>query len=354
MNASALTGAVALFCGGFILVASLLHLTLRDPLHLHADVRSEKLVMMERLHGPVSSAAFGTSRVHNGFDPRAFDAVLGTRSMNLGIEGGSQAEQRTMALEFTRQLKPQPGTPCLILLELTAGANFQNEHLVHPRAINIYDWSTARFIAHLSNSRMPLIQRVGRTGFALAATALHYFNIGMISNEVFTPPLDQDILADELKDNQRGLKIDPFSAHERPGIDERFRQRPAQPELTPGNLTPGNSDLIADLIAANPTRNLSFAYFTLPVTGDLALAETYPDHLTVSGRDVPILNLGRPDLFPALFQTDMFHDIGHLSKAGADAFSQTLAQQLKAWYATHGGPPPCSVSATKPGPEGTP
>ena len=53
--------------------------------------------------------------MHNGFDPRIFDAAMRgtaeqTRSLNLGIAGGSQSEQRATALEFVRHLQPPAET----------------------------------------------------------------------------------------------------------------------------------------------------------------------------------------------------------------------------------------------------
>jgi hypothetical protein len=337
-----IVAAIGLFLAGFALVAFLLHLTIRNPLYLHADVRSEKLVILERLHGSVYSAAFGTSRVHNGFDPRAFDAVLNTHSMNLGIEGGSQAEQRVMALEFVRQLTPPPdGEPCIVLLEIKAGANFQNMHLVHPRAINVYDWNTTRFISHLTNSSMSLSQRMGRTGYALTAMLLHYINLGMISNEIFSPPLDSAMIADEMKQNQRGLLTNSLSPQDQPSIKHQLSEKPSQPGSEQGILTPGNADLISELTSASPVRNLAFAYFALPITGDVSHTEGFPDHLTADGQDVPIVNLARPKVYPALYRPEMFHDVGHLTEAGASQASKLMAEQLKAWYDAHGGLPHC-------------
>jgi hypothetical protein len=334
--------AVGLFLVGFALVAFLLHLTIRDPLHLHADVRSEKLEMLERLHGSVYSAAFGTSRVHNGFDPRAFDAVLNTHSMNLGIEGGSQAEQRVMALEFVRQLTPPPdGEPCVVLLEIKAGANFQNQHLIHPRAINIYDWRTTRFISHLTSYNMSLSQRIGRTGYAVTAMLLHYLNIGMISNEIFSPSLDDALITSQMDQGRRGLMLNPYSPTDQASINQQLSAQPAQTGPVQSILTPGNIDLIAELNAASPVRNLSFAYFTLPVTADVAQREDYPDHLTVAGHDVPILNLANPNRYPILYTSEMFHDIGHLNADGAAYASQLMARELRDWYAAHGGLPRC-------------
>ena len=352
-HASALVKAVALAALGFVAMCTLLHAAIRDPLHLHADVRSEKLLMLDRMQGTVYSAAFGSSHVHNGFDPRVFDrATAGTpaetRTVNLGIEGGSQAEQRVMALEFLRHLTPPPPQDrCLIMLELNAGANFQSVHLVHPRAINVYDWPTARFVTHLTDAHMSLTQRAGRTGFALAAFALHGMNVGMLSNRIFAPPIDQATYDDQTRNDQRGQMLEQVDSKNEAFVEHELAGEPAHPADEPGDLTPGNSELIAELAAASPEPGISFVYFVYPKISDLRSAPVYPDHLTVGTRQVPILNLARPDLYPALYDPKLWHDDAHLDEAGAAAATTVFAQQLKQWYSVHGAPPACTGAPPK-------
>ena len=344
--------ALGLFVAGFLAIALLLHLTLRDPLHLHADMRSEKLEMLARLQGSVTSAAFGSSHVHNGFSPSAFDhelatgasPTLQTHTINLAVEGGSQAEQRVMALEFVRHLTPPPpGQPCLVVLELNAGANFLNSYLVHPRTIDIYDWHTARFIATLTSPRMPLTQRVGRTAYALAASALHYINLGMLSNRIFAPPLSQAILHDQLAEDRRGQEL---LAPPRPGnheLDDKLAATPRSAVPVVELTTPGNTALPAEIEAASPVKNLAFVYLVYPKFGDLAGPLQYPDHLTANGRDIPIINLAQPALNPWLYDPKYWHDEAHLDAAGATLLSALFADRLKAWYAQHGAPPTCGA-----------
>ena len=62
--------AVAMFAAGFVVVAGVVHLAVGDPLRLYADMRSEKLMVMDEWQGRAYSAAFGSSHVHYGFDPR--------------------------------------------------------------------------------------------------------------------------------------------------------------------------------------------------------------------------------------------------------------------------------------------
>ena len=56
---------------------------------------------------------------------------------------------------------------------------------------------------------------------------------------------------------------------------------------------------------------------------------------------VPIVNLGRPDRYPALYNPEIWYDDAHLDGQGAEMATRILAEQLKHWYAAHGGPTPC-------------
>jgi hypothetical protein len=339
----------------FLVTAGILHAALGDTLRLHADIRSEKLEMMKEWHGKVFSAVFGSSRVHDGFDPRAFDLALAgtplaTRSANFAVEGGSQSEQRVMALRFLQQLESPasagaPAQPCLAILEFGAGANFANRHLMHPRSINIYDWQTTRLVTHFVSPGMPFQQRVGRIGFALIAETLHYANVGMLSNAIFAPPLNQEILSFQTADDRRGMDPLPDNPKFVETYQRRLANRPAVLPIRQGVVSPGNYDLIDELAANSPVSHVSFVYVVMPITDDLWGAEDLPEHLTVHTEhgtiDVPIVNLARPDRFPQLYDPSLWWDPDHVNERGASLATQILAEQLKKWYGAHGMPHPC-------------
>ena len=340
--------ALATFAVGFLAMSGAIHAAIRNPLRLHADIRSEKLVVLDQMKGRAESAAFGSSHVHNGFNPAVFDRELAgspieTRSENLGVAGGSQSEQRAMALEFVRQLQPPTdgSKACMVILELNAGANFTNDHLIHPRAIDIYDWRTARFVSHLVEPGMSFKQRAGRTGYALAAMGLHYMNIGMLSNLIFAPPVDRVQLAYETQDDRRGQYIGFYSAAREAILANVIAREPAQTTIETASLTRGNSDVIAEIAQASPVKDLSFAYIAMPKLNDLKLSFAYPDHIDAAGVAVPIVNLARPDLYPQLYKAGLWFDDAHLNDRGAAMASAMIADQLKQWYAAHGGAPRC-------------
>ncbi|SNT43133.1 hypothetical protein SAMN05421770_11513 [Granulicella rosea] len=303
--------------------------------------------MLQSLHGDEFSAAFGSSHINNGFDPRAFDAIMSqtpepTHSVNLAVAGGSQSEQRAMAKSFVEQLTtPAQPQPCLILLELDAGANFGGNHLMHPRAINIYDWPTMRLMSQFSSLAMPVTQRWGRSGFAMAAMGLHYLNIGMLSSLIFSPSLNAETMLSQTEDDRRGLHLERALAPDTNGIARLIANRPVQPAVAKGEVLRGHFALIEQLVAASPVHHLSFVYIKWPRFGDVDEIKSYPDHITVGGRDVPILNLGRPDLYPELYVPGIWHDDAHLGGEGARMVSTLMGRKLAEWYATHGAPAAC-------------
>jgi hypothetical protein len=355
-SAREIAASLALAALGFLTTAGLLHAAIRDPLHLHADTRSEKLVMLQQWHGKIFSAAFGTSHVHNGFDPRAFDLTLAgsplaTHTANLAVEGGAQPEQFAMAQQFVEHLESPaqagaPPQPCLVLLELGAGANFTPDHIMTARAINVYAWPEARLVTRLVDPQMPVEQRLGRIGYALAELALHYMNVGMLSNQIFKPPLSETVLTEQTKDDRRGLMLLSGLEWYQGKLREILRSRPASPAIRHEPLLPGNLEMIQQLAASSAVRNVTFAYIVMPKLTDIFAGADYPDHVTVSGpwgpMDVPVINLARADRFPQLYaDTALWHDEAHFYPQGARVASQLLAQQLKQWYAVHGEPKPC-------------
>ena len=337
--------AVLFFFAAFILCAALLHIILPPAIGLYAALRSEKLILLNQFKDRATTAVFGSSHVHNGFDPRTFDQALAgtaltTTSLNLGIEGGSQTEQRAMALQFVSHLKPHPDQACFVLLELNAGANFTDDHLVHPRAINIYDWPTVRFISRLSPPSLGRGRAAGRLLYALAASGLYYTNVGMLSNLIFNPQPDQEMLAEETNDDRRGL-LTPHQEAGSASLVHLFATIDRSMKPAPEQLLPGNYDLLAELQHASPVRNVHFIYWVSPRADNLAHYPVYPAEITASGVTTPILSIARPDLYPALYQPQNWVDDSHLSAPGAALLGNLLGSQLLGWYKAHPQPMAC-------------
>jgi hypothetical protein len=331
---------VVSFAVGFCLIAALLGGLVRDPMTLHADMRSEKLALLERWRGRADAAVFGSSHVHNGFDPRAFDAVLAStplaaETLNLGIEGGAQTEQHEMALRFVRELPlhTAPSAHPLVMLELNAGANLTNDHLVHPRSINLYDWSTTRFAWTLVAPGMSRSQIWGRRVYALAAWMLHLSNFGMISSEVFAAPLDREQLSEETANDRRGLLV-PVRPASRQGEMARSIQKysTGSPTMERGEMVPAYRQMAEDLSRNAAQPGLHVAYIVTPRLNDLSRRTVWPPCIATSFGPVPILALNRPDVYPELYRDPgNWTDEAHLTERGAQILGKHAAEQWLTW-----------------------
>jgi hypothetical protein len=328
-----------MLAAGFILTAGILHLCIRNPLRLYAEIRSEKLAVMDQWRGRAGSAAFGSSHVDNGFDPRAFDNALRgtaaeTTSLNLGISGGAQTEQEVVAKRFIDSLPdPAQGSQArFVLLEITAGANFTNDHLFHPRAINIYDVPTMRLALDYANTKsLGLKRAVGRSGFAFLAGLLHYTNVGMLSSGIFSAPLNAQLFASETADDRRGLTPNEIAAPHSPEFlaDQQILAVAGTPHSRPGEILDGHYALLQDLAASALRKHVQLVYFVAPRLDDLISYPVFPESIKGPLGPVFILNEGQPGLHPELFRAELWHDPGHMTEAGAALFSRLLAENLK-------------------------
>lgn len=320
---------------GFAAAAGGLHLALPAPWHLYAPPRSDKLAMLETRRAIANAAAFGSSRVHNGFDPSAFDVALAEHgypvtSLNLGIFGGAQTEERALAREFVAHLLAPVSAPCLVLLELNAGLNFQTINLFHPRAINLYDPDTVLFALQFSGGRVGAVRRLGRAGIALAAGMLHIANVGMLGEALFEPVPDPPA---PRSDALRGFLNEDPSLAGLAGVKQAFESRPSEPAAETMPLLPGNQEMLVDVAAAAAVSNIQLVYFVTPTLENLQRAPRYPDTIDGPGGAVPIFNFAQPAKYPELFEAPLWSDPGHLSRSGAATFSRLLADEVGAWIA---------------------
>lgn len=330
--------AIAMFTVGFAVMATSIHMCIQHPLRLYAEIRSEKLAVMQSWVGHATTAAFGSSHVDTGFDPRSFDeAMRGTQEqtvgLNLGISGGSQTEQIAVAKAFLASLPPfqNQDNARFVLLEITAGVNFTNGFLFHPRTINIYDLSAVRTSMDFSDRRLGWRHALGRSGFAFVASALHYTNVGMLSSAIFQPALKQSLLIQQTAGGRRGLTVlDPLpsTSSESVSIQQLVNAKHA-PQMQQPPLVKGYTTVLDELAPFARQKHVQLIYFVVPRLDNLVVYPQYPE--TVPGPDglVPILNVASPILHPELYRAENWRDPAHLNEAGAALFSRLLAQELE-------------------------
>ncbi len=280
------------------------------------------------------SAAFGSSHIHFGFDPRVFDRTLGLHAipadtLNLAIQGGSQTEQFAMAKWFlVKSRRGQTGGDCLIMLELNAGANLEVRHLVHPRSINIYDASNADLSLKFSEAGIPWIRRIGRSGFAFAATSMHYLNVGMLASRVLPHEINRAVLVRESAFDRRGLLVEPPDAAGTAGVAEVFRTRPAAPSIVQLSLMRGLTTLVSKLELAAGGKGVEYFFLVTPKVTDIESYDEYPDCTVAGNLRVDVINVARPPEFPELYRPALWNDVAHLNEAGADVYSRLVAEEV--------------------------
>lgn len=339
------------FAGGYICLASFAHLCivrLTQPISLYAEGRNEKLEILRLWRGRAASAAFGSSHVNNGFDPRAFDSVLaGTRlattTINLGIEGGSQTEQHIMAREFlnTRPDCHLNGSPCFVLLELNAGTNFVPRFLFHPRAINIYDLSNIRLALSFADRSEGLKRWIGRAGYALAAGALYYGNTGMLSNLIFHPSLNRTLLSSETANDRRGQLNEAMPLGVAKALRQVFATRGQTPSVLPQSLPVGYTVLPHLLDSETGGPAVQYVFFVTPSARDLHQRPLYPAELPGPHGPIPVLDVADPVQHPDLYDFANWQDDSHLNPRGAALYSTLLAHALLAWCSNQPATTPC-------------
>lgn len=295
------------------------------------------MAMLGSRRSTVTAAAFGSSRVHNGFDPRVFDAALADSgytvdSLNLALFGGSQTEQRALARDFSAHLVRPDGRPsvCMVLLEINAGLNFQATNLFHPRSINLYDPDTVVFAMRFSGESLGTRRRLGRAAIAISAGVLHFANVGMLGEALFDPIADT-LSPKRTSEALRGFLNEDPTAAGLAGVRRAFEDRPRQAATQEVLILPGNRQLLADIASVAAVSNLQLMYFVTPSLDDLALAPVYPAVIDGPNGPIPIFNFAQPSRYPQLFDEKLWRDPGHLSTTGATALTRLLAEEVRAW-----------------------
>jgi hypothetical protein len=333
--------ALLLFFMGFVAAAAALHFVIGDDLTLYAAARSEKLELLKRSGHGATSAMLGSSHVNQGFDPREFDATLaGTslaaHSINLGIDGGTQIEQRDMALAFLRGLEPaKDGGPCFVMLEQNATPSFSSMFNSHPRQINILGWRALGLVLQFPPEGYRRPNQIHRRLMLLNAAFDHEVNLGMLSNRIFRPALNESVIREETMNDQRGLHHVSSNAMEQADVERVWSQRHVPPRAVPADLQRGDATIMEDLHRAPNGDRAQMVWVVMPRLNDLSAFHVFPSSESTSFGAVPILDLARPDLFPELYDRSLWVDSQHLNEEGSTVFSRILAKQLLDWSRDH-------------------
>jgi hypothetical protein len=342
LRAYALRIVVAISCAmlGFVGACCLLRLLISAPINLYAEIRSEKIALAMQWAGIVSVAAFGSSHVDCGFDPRSFDgAILPAAghpiSLNLGIAGGSQVEQTAVAREYERivAISPTRRNAHILLMEANSGVNFTGQFMTHPRSINIYDANALLLALQFSDPKLGQVRALGRSLVAMADFGLNFMNVGMLSSQLFRPSLNAALIKTQTQADRRGLSPPPPSptdARDTRDIHALMATLTSKPRSSPALTTPGLCSEATSLLRdrEGPAR-YTVIFFVTPKLSDLQSYQTYPNAITCGRDAVPIINVALPEAYPELYDPKLWHDISHLNERGAAVYSRLLANAVK-------------------------
>jgi hypothetical protein len=334
--------AAAITCAvlGFVGACCLIRLLIPAPINLYAEIRSEKIALAKQWASVASVAAFGSSHVDCGFDPRSFDESLAPGSVrpisiNLGVLGGIHIEQAAVAREYLRLAAASPSSrdTHILLMEINTNVNFNNRMMTHPRSIYIYDLDAVRLAFRFSDPKLGAVRAVGRSAVALFGFVLNFMNVGMLSDRMFEPPLNHAILDNQSVADRRGLSPPsaPPTAEENQNLHALMAGLKPSPTAVAAELTTVGlcSEATSLLPRVGTSNGYHLIYIVTPKLSDLRSYNTYPDTITCGTLRVPIINVALPLAHPELYDPALWHDITHLTERGAGVYSALLAQAVK-------------------------
>jgi hypothetical protein len=243
--------------------------------------------------------------------------------------------QRVMAMDFLSHLRPHANGPCLVMLEANAPGIFATWFTDHPRQVNILDWHSRKLGFSFTLFQMPRIHRLHLLLLSYESAFLHTINLGMLSNAIFRPPYDEARIQDQTSNDRRGLHVRTPDAVEQLQFKSDYAAQSNQRVPTPTPLDPGHYILIDDLQRSPNGERAQFVWIVMPLITDLTSYPVYPDSQKTSLGEIPIIDLGRPDLYPQLYQPEMWTNNQHLSERGAKLASQLMASLLLQWTNNH-------------------
>jgi hypothetical protein len=162
--------------------------------------------------------------------------------------------------------------------------------------------------------------------------------LGMLSNRIFRPPYNEATIGSEMAGDQRGTRHVPPNPFGQADIATTYRKQRFPPTPIPAQLSNGYATIMEGLHGGPNGDRVQFVWVELPWLRDLESYPVYPPSQQTSFGQVPIFDLGRPDLYPELYNRSLWEDSQHLNEEGSKLFSHLLAQQLLAW--THDHPAP--------------
>lgn len=316
----------------FIATSALIHTLLPPP--IPADIAA-KLEFFAQHKDEFDTLVVGTSRVYSSVSPEIFDKTtsangLPTRTFNFGINGMHPPENFYVLEQI---LKTKPRNLKWVLLEMDAVQTRWHKIVGTQRAVHWHDWSRtaltlqkaldprgeARWFVKLS--RLWLARRDLASNLMLFGK--RFGNVGRAAE--FNPFQERAPLVDatvELGPNHDGYRV-PGSAMpaDRAAI---FEQTLAQEVSTarPKFIDPSTENAYRNSAAQIRRAGAAPLFVVTPIIFQSAF------RFRQTPAPAPLLSFNDSQKYPALYDTKIRIDDGHLTPEGAEEFTRLLAQEF--------------------------
>ena len=283
---------------------------------------------------PNSILFFGSSHINYAVSPAAVDKILNVQhpeisSYNLGISGMTLSEREHMLREALR-INGNKTKFVVIELELRTTPLFANLQTKRKRFFASPEFVSSALWAKL-DSRRPLKKRLIASGMIGTTFLLNQLNLG-VGSDILLPPANKPKLHSEYQFSNAGWRDGEALLAKRnldrisDSIARASKEKVVPRELTEAEFASMESDLkIIEASGCTPV--------ILFPPACLGLDDVYSirNRILQSFPELVVIDTTPESPEWRLFcQPELWIDEAHLSKSGAEIYSQLIAQQLNA------------------------
>ncbi len=331
-------GVCLLFLSAFAVVSSGLSLFLRatspEP---EIDMMSEKMRVLAADAQGFDTVFLGTSRTLYHIVPDEVESAAaaagcsGLGVFNLGVYAMTGVEQDWM---LRRVLENRSEGLKRIVLEpplpeyrsvgeiITSRSRFFHGPENHGDALNSI-WSYGESVP----------KRVFRVGMYALGAAYDLSGVGRASARMF-PPLAAETFPGMNMSEDGFEALDEVTSDDITARHEEFLANPekvrSQLELY-GNPSPNidaRAAYMADKLRQIRDAGVEPVLFISPDLMELDRTPQTGEKVREMAPNIPVLNFNRPDQYPALFDTSLWHDFSHFNREGATRLSREVGAEL--------------------------
>ena len=280
-----------------------------------------KLALLAAERERCSAIFLGSSRVNNGLVPEVFDATVGGRSFNFGIDGMSYPESGYVGDEI---LAMHGKAPRWMFIEMGINLALWQDGRTTLRAIYWHDLPRTAQVLRRLGAVKATPATFDFVKLHLRMAALRLVNVGYGAEHIrqrtghaFAPgPRDRFAPA------ARGyLPIEGAMLAEERAAFARDAARMPDPALPNAERVSGA--LLLDFARRLEARGVTPVFFTTPNTSPT------PDFFRGFAGKLPmVLRFDRPAAYPALYDPAERQDAMHFNDAGARRFTRALAEEF--------------------------